>query len=444
MPAKELEPGFIGPVTAGNFKQKNENEFGWVVDDLLDAFSTAREMEIVVSRGMGTASSIRRLIEKIEQLRDALVPGTVKGTTKTPSFADESRQVIRVADEHLATLRSLLGSVEAGEGLAVEVGTRDPETIRSQVADRHPKSYCDLHPADGANCVLEPERRASVRLSVHRKIDTIREVWSLAIAAVHVEEKLREEDLGTAGIIAKALLGVFASVLGSAVGAGVAHHVMKSIAKGVTEGVGKVVDEATQGGVTNLWSATMSVDTVPMPKEREAVIAMMKAQPLAWSNDLHERVGLLLDAELNAADEALDPRKVTQALFEARLRTLVAKHGETLKRVGHNYHPALVMGPFGTRMAMITPEMVNHELPLSREFKNGTPVRTGKFKFLHWIDKDIEALAWDRATVKREAPIARPSELIASSEDAAFWAAESLPAVRLGVAVIAPAGLEQP
>ncbi len=432
-----LDPGFVGPLTEKQSVAKNEHDYGGVFDDLLEATHAVRELRAGVATGAVSAASLDRAIKRLEASRAALQPLLDRSATAQDTLAQDARSTARGADRLILESRALSRSTHAAEEANVNVSAHDPTKLQANVMARHPEAYCAMSgAADPVNCGFTHDQREAVRISTRGRIDTLREVWSLAVAAVGIEDRLKTEK-DPVPFLARMVVDVFFAMAGAGIGRGLTSG-MKAAAAGAERLADQIAEKVADKGIQEV--AKLPVKGRPlyvrpsMPSDRDGYIAALKAQPLAWSNNLHAAVDTGTDAVLDSIDGDLPTLdKISQSKLEGSIREQLATYDRQITRIDGVRHAARVFGPDGRqRMALIEPATESVPLSGSREFRDGTPGRTGRFRFVDWIHESLTARAWQRTMTPEgfARPAAKLHELFISSEDTTFWAEESLARVR--------------
>lgn len=198
-------------------------------------------------------------------------------------------------------------------------------------------------------------------------------------------------------------------------------------------GVQAVLQAKTKESLTTARLAENAQQAVTIPGDRQSFLDSLGQMPLTWRNTVNGQVDQLFDADLAALQVSL-PKKAAEMnshVFAEKIKALLQRYEEQVLAVDtapiNECRPVQVMMPHGVRMALVVPEKTTKS-SLGGEWKE-SPVRTGKWAFLRWVDDDMKDMAMGRA-IQQQSNSAYDAigtaGMMHQYSDASFWSVASL------------------
>lgn len=383
-----------------------------------------------------------------------------------PTGGDFATDAFPVVDQAGSTIARLEAVVRANHGKAETsryASTSDRSANLRKAEAKLPGGYCDGAAAkEDAHCGLDKDARERYRAGVREIVINAQTAWSDAVNSVHVEERFRSNELTFEQRLGQMLLGLLFDVVGSAAAKAVSK-VVKSGTKalttewdgypgasegpepetvalvkaGLTTGADKGVKavEKSAGSWGKSAKALQEEAEIKAPADRLAFLQIMKQAPTNWRDSILKNVDHLYDDDLTALLVGLPERAPSQADFEQSIRALLARFDEQVLTVNHEVRPVQVIAAdHKVREALVTDEMAV-DGTLKGEARHSL-VRTGKMKFVRWIDADMAGMALAR----RMAQDTGAAMQVRAFDDTSYWDDASIAAMSEGV----PAGRRPP
>jgi len=283
--------------------------------------------------------------------------------------------------------------------------------------------------------------------------------WSAAINSVKVEEKLKKDEVPFSRVLGELLLAVLTDGVSLAVKAAVSkgldvaekamtqvEHVRAAgaefdlvthapdmeLAREIGDKVAAQVPKKLIGAIHGSELPSRSMEGIVVPDNRDQFLQVMKQAPSKWFSNVVGSVDQLFDADLAALVAGLpDLTDVSQLAYEDKVKLLLKRYDDQVLAIEPLSQTTVTMValPDGTvREALIYPEK-KPSTHLHGEWKD-SPVNTGKWTFVRWIDDDMRAMAVTRAVTKdKDESI---SSRVKWAGDAHFWDGVSLEKFRTG------------
>jgi hypothetical protein len=326
-----------------------------------------------------------------------------------------------------------------------------------EAADRVQGGFCDSAPQGHSPCELDEPTRDRYRRRVRDVAVQMQNSWTAAINAVKVEEKLKKEEVPFSRIFGELVLAILTDGLSLAMKAAVSkgldvaekamtkvEHIrvpgaeFDSIVSAPDMGIAREIGDKVSAQAakklmapihaSELQSRTM--DGIVVPDNRDQFLQIMKTAPGKWYANVVGSVDQLFDADLAALVAGLPSLdEINQLVYEEKVRHLLKRYDDQVLAIEPLSQTTVTMValPNGTiRQALIYPEK-QPDAKLRGEWKN-SPVNTGKWTFVRWIDEDMREMSVTRAVEKDKD--ASAAGRVKFSGDGHFWDDKSLEAFR--------------
>lgn len=403
------------------------------------------------SRDVG--SELRELQVAAEALRMQLTIARVNAP---------GRSAAETAARGAASMIGQLDRLVAASNARDELGVPAPADRARALADaraKTPGGYCDHRdtPDETFPCQLPDDERERYRDRIREVISSAQTNWTGAAITVRITEEIKKRDPSFEQQLGQALLGALFSLLEigavsgakAAVKAGAARMTTKldvypdieigpsatsieqaqKLAGAVTKSAFKQAGPAAKRGAGMSIAQLNAKARPPVGGGTADYAKSLTDVPGTWAANFRQHLPHLLDDDLVALHNALpDESEFSVSAFEAKLRSQIARFDTQVAPISAGQRAVTVMNDRGaTRTALVAPEQNYAHGRFDSNQWQGEPIRTGRWRFVQWVDDDLSAMALSKSALPRNgAPAAGVNE-IRRTNDIEFWSHASLP-----------------